>query len=147
VSTRIIREFMTAEPVRIPRDMPLEAAHALMRSARVRHLVVTDGARLVGVLSQRDVYLMETLRGAEPEKASAEEAMVGTPYAVPADAPVAGVARAMWEQRIGSAVVLEAGEVVGIFTRTDALRALAEVLSGLSHPGAPDAEEAAELSD
>jgi acetoin utilization protein AcuB len=147
VSTRIIREFMTAEPVRIPRDMPLAAAHALMRSARVRHLVVTDGARLVGVLSQRDVYLMETLRGAEPEEASVEEAMVGTPYAVPADAPVAGVARAMWEQRIGSAVVLEAGAVVGIFTRTDALRALAEVLTALSPPGAEEAEEAAELSD
>jgi CBS domain-containing protein len=49
---------------------------------------------------------------------------------VSASTPVATVARTMAENHIGSAIVTKNDKLVGIFTVTDACRALAEVLAG-----------------
>jgi CBS domain-containing protein len=48
---------------------------------------------------------------------------------------VAVVARTMAEHRIGSAIVTKHDKLVGIFTVTDACRALAEVLGGHEEEG------------
>lgn len=56
------------------------------------------------------------------------EAYVEKPCAVPASTPVSKVARVMAENRIGSAIVTKHGKLVGIFTVTDACRALAEII-------------------
>jgi acetoin utilization protein AcuB len=45
-------------------------------------------------------------------------------YCVSPDAPLVEVAREMAEHKYGSAVVVEGPKVVGVFTTTDALRAL-----------------------
>ena len=47
-----------------------------------------------------------------------------------ASTPVAIVARTMAEHHIGSALVTKDGKLVGIFTVTDACRALARILEG-----------------
>jgi acetoin utilization protein AcuB len=56
------------------------------------------------------------------------DAYVENPCIVPASTPVAKVARVMADNRIGSAIVTKHGKLVGIFTVTDACRALAEIL-------------------
>ena len=55
--------------------------------------------------------------------------ILGEPYTVAPDAQLREVARTMAERKIGSAVVVDGGEVTGVFTTTDALRALAAVLN------------------
>jgi len=127
--SRVIVDFMTADPVRIASDAPIPGAHALMREANVRHLVVMNGTELLGVVSQRDLYVIETLAGAEPESAVVEEAMSPDPYVVPPTAPLGEVARTMLEKHCESALVVDGREVLGIFTTSDALRALAELLA------------------
>ena len=127
--SRVIVDFMTADLVRIPGDAPIPGAHALMREANVRHLVVMNGTELLGVVSQRDLYVIETLAGAEPETAVVEEAMSPDPYLVPPTASLAEVARTMLEKHCESALVVDGREVLGIFTTSDALRALADLLA------------------
>jgi CBS domain-containing protein len=56
------------------------------------------------------------------------DAYVERPCVVPASTPVAIVARTMADNHIGSAIVTKNNKLVGIFTVTDACRALAEVL-------------------
>jgi CBS domain-containing protein len=56
------------------------------------------------------------------------DAYVERPCVVSASTPVATVARTMAENHIGSAIVTKNDKLVGIFTVTDACRALAEVL-------------------
>jgi CBS domain-containing protein len=57
---------------------------------------------------------------------------------VDAGEPAEAVAAAMAERHLGSALVTRAGKLVGIFTTTDACRALARVLhEQRPHPG-PD---------
>jgi acetoin utilization protein AcuB len=119
-----IRRYMTISPLVIEPGVSLGEAHRLMRARHIRHLPVAHAGQLVGVVSQRDVYLLETLRGVDPAVARVEEAMSPRPYAVAPDAPLHEVAFEMARRRIGSAVVLERGEIVGLFTTVDALRAL-----------------------
>jgi CBS domain-containing protein len=119
---------MAVDFVRVRPDTPIRGAHALLRSANMRDLVVMDGGRLAGVVSQLDLYLLESLRDADPESALVEEAMAPQPYVVAPDVSVGEVARTMLNRRCGAAVVVDRDEVIGIFTHLDALRALAEVL-------------------
>ena len=100
----------------------LSTAHELMRKHRVRHLPVLDQGRLVGVLSQRDLFFVETLRDVDPAKVHVEEAMSANVYEVPPDRALGEVAARMAEAKYGCAVVTREQSVVGIFTRTDALR-------------------------
>jgi acetoin utilization protein AcuB len=120
----IVERYMSAPPVTIAPERTLAEAHRLMREHGIRHLPVVDGGRLVGLLSQRDLYLLETLASVDPAAETVGEAMSAEPYAVAPDAPLERVAATMAERRIGSAVVLDDGAVVGLFTTTDALRAL-----------------------
>lgn len=122
--------FMTAFPHSIDVDAPLEDAHKLMREHRFRHLPVMSRGEIVGVLTDRDIKLVLGPDFASPEEAGlrVRDAYVERPCVVPASTPVAKVARVMAQNRIGSAIVTKHGKLVGIFTVTDACRALAEVL-------------------
>jgi acetoin utilization protein AcuB len=121
---------MTLAPVTVAVDSTVGEAHRLMRDRRIRHLPVVRGGQLVGIVSQRDVYLLETLKGFDPTTATVEDAMAADVYAVPPDARLEEVADEMARRRIGSAVVVERGEVVGLFTTMDALHALAALARG-----------------
>jgi acetoin utilization protein AcuB len=123
-----IAEVMTGDPFCIQQDEPLHQAHRLMRGRRVRHLPVLDGDRLVGILSERDLYLLETVRGVDPAREPVSEAMTEQPYAVGPDTDVDDVVREMLRKKYGSAVVLKGGRVSGIFTRSDALRVFVKML-------------------
>ena len=129
-----IREYMTESPHSIGVNQPLAIAHEMMRTHRIRHLPVLRGGKLVGIVSQRDLYLVETLREVDPKSVPVEEAMTQGAYCVSPGASLAQVADTMAEKRYGCAVVMEGGEVVGMFTAVDALRALSKVTHRLSRP-------------
>lgn len=123
-----VQQYMSVAPVVVSSDRTLAEAHRLMRERKIRHLPVVDRGRLVGVVSQRDLYLLETLKGVDAGSETVAEAMAPDPYTVPPDAPLDAVAAEMAENRYGSAVVVDRGSVIGLFTTVDALRALATVL-------------------
>jgi CBS domain-containing protein len=123
-----VQEYMSIAPVVVSSDRTLAEAHRLMRERKIRHLPVVDRGRLVGVVSQRDLYLLGTLKGVDPGTEVVAEAMAQDPYAVPPDAPLDEVAAAMAESKFGCAVVVDRGSVIGLFTTVDALRALAALV-------------------
>ncbi len=123
-----VQRHMTLSPVVVSSQRTLAEAHQLMRERGIRHLPVVDEGKLVGMVSQRDLYLLETLRGVDPAAERVAEAMSPDPYAVRPDAPLEEVASTMAARKIGSAVVVDKGAVIGLFTTVDALRALASVL-------------------
>jgi acetoin utilization protein AcuB len=123
-----VRQYMTPSPWTVDRNQPLSAARRLMHEHGVRHLPVLEGQRVLGVLSERDLLLCESLAGVNPTDVRVEEAMAPDPYAVTPDAALADVVDTLIQRRIDSAIVLEEGRVVGVFTTVDALRALADLL-------------------
>ena len=122
--------FMTPFPHSIDVDAPLEDAHKLMREHHFRHLPVMSGGEIVGVLTDRDIKLVLGPDFGSPDERElrVRDAYVERPCVVPASTPVAKVARVMAQNRIGSAIVTKHGKLVGIFTVTDACRALAEIV-------------------
>lgn len=115
-------------PRTIGRDQPLARAHAVMREHGIRHLPVLDGGKLVGILSSRDLYFVETLGDVDPDSTTVDEAMSLAPYVVTRDTPLAEVASVMAAHHYGCAVVVDDRGVAGIFTTVDGMHALAELL-------------------
>lgn len=119
---------MTRQPWTIERSATLTAAHQLMRRHAIRHLPVMDAGKLVGLVSERDLHLIETLPDSDPDEVTVDDAMTETVYvAAPTDA-VAEVVERMAADKLGSAVVMQDQRVEGIFTSIDALQVLSHVL-------------------
>ena len=117
---------MTPTPVTIQLDAELEEAVKLMQEHGIRHLPVMDGDDLAGVVTDRDLAMIESLLPDEWERICVAESMTPEPYTVTPDSPLWEVAKHMAREKFGCAVVAaEDGSVIGLFTTTDALRVLA----------------------
>ncbi|HEY6175953.1 MAG TPA: CBS domain-containing protein [Kofleriaceae bacterium] len=120
---------MTRQPWTIRKDAKMSQAHELMRGHRIRHLPVLEDGKLVGIVSDRDLHLMETLPDSDPDEITVDEAMTEDVYAVGLDDPVDAVAERMAVRKYGCAIVVNRhGGVEGIFTTVDAMQLLADVL-------------------
>ncbi len=132
---RVIAELMTPRPVSVSPRQSLSEAQALMHSLGVRHLPVVEERRLVGVISQGDLRLFSSRQKVDQSRIRVEEAMIQRPYAICPDEPVASVLERMLERRIGSAVIVDRGRVVGIFTAVDAMACLRRLVAASdTHP-------------
>jgi len=128
-----VGDWMTTQPHTIGDDQTLAEARERMHQWNVRHLPVLHGGHLVGVVSDRDIALVESVPGVDFAGVKVEEAMTEDPWTVHADETLAVVAATMAERRIGTAIIVatqEEDRVVGVFTTTDALRALATLATG-----------------
>jgi acetoin utilization protein AcuB len=135
-----ILAFMTPFPYSIDVEAPLGEAHAFLRERQIRHLPVTRNGELAGILTDRDIKLALGPDLGSPPERELRVADVFQPdsYVVDAGERLEDVAATMAERHVGSALVTRGGKLVGIFTTTDACRALARVLHG-QHPHAgPD---------
>lgn len=127
--SKSIQEFMTHTPHTIGDEQTLDIAKKEMHQFRIRHLPVLRGGVCVGILSERDISL---LQGDEKPLVDLKVKDVCSldVYTVKSETPLKDVALHLAETSIGSAIVVDDREkVVGIFTLTDACRALAAQLS------------------
>ena len=125
---RRVGDHMTAAPVCVQLDADLAEAVNLMQEHHIRHLPVMDAGSLTGVVSDRDLAMIESLLPDEWERICVAEAMTPEPYSVQPDAALWEVAKHMAQEKFGCAVITDArGAVVGLFTTTDALRVLADL--------------------
>jgi acetoin utilization protein AcuB len=123
--------YMTRAPHTIEPASPLADAHRMMRTHGIRHLPVVEGETLVGLVSRGDLHLFETLDGVDPDIIPVREAMITPVYTVAPDGKVRDVAMHMAQHKYGSAVVVDRGKVVGIFTAVDGLVGLSLLLQQL----------------
>jgi acetoin utilization protein AcuB len=123
-----IEQYMSPNVHSVGREQTLAVAHDLMRTHRIRHLPVLHGGKLVGIVTVRDLHLVETLPDVDPEKVLVEDAMTEEVYAVAPSDDLREVAATMADRKLGCAVIMQGPKVVGVFTTIDALRALADAL-------------------
>lgn len=101
-----------------------------MNIDNIRHLVVLGDGDIVGVLSNRDISVALAVPGADRKKLTVRDAMSERPYMCPENTPISEVAQVMEAHRWGCAIVVDGSEAVGVFTTTDALRALRALATG-----------------
>jgi CBS domain-containing protein len=115
-------------------DTPVVDARHTMLEHRIRHLLVTDGGRLAGIVTDRDIRLnlpspATSLSVWEINyllaRMTVGSVMTAAVITVDPNRDAAEAARIMLDHKIGALPVVEAGTVVGIMTETDILRAFA----------------------
>ena len=123
-----VQDIMTTSVRSIPSNLGTAAARHTMRTARVRHLVVVDDGRVIGVLSQRDLggTRTESLPAGTVQDVMRSHVVVAAP-----DTTVRTAANLLRGHDIGCLPVLEGKKLVGIVTTSDLLRLIGQ---GLEKP-------------
>jgi CBS domain-containing protein len=115
-------EIMTTNVQTVPRTMSADDAWEFMRRKRIRHLVVTDGSRVEGVLSERDAG------GRRGEKTRADsnvgDLMTAGAVTISPDTTVRKIANLMRGRTIGCVPVMDGQHLAGIVTVSDLLEVL-----------------------
>lgn len=121
----------TKDVVAIPPRLLVGEAVKLMARLRIHHLPVMDGDRVVGMLSDRDVFqaLLEAGALAKVAGWAVERIMRRDVLAVTASTEVGEVLKEMREKKLSALPVLRDGKVIGIVTESDMLRALETLLA------------------
>ncbi len=129
-----VSNWMTRAPITVPEECPVRLALGQMQRDGIRHLLVLDGDRLSGIVSNRDVRRL-ALEDPGPSLLSrpVRSIMTEDPVTVAPETEVTVAVRLLLELRIGALPVRDGDEIVGIFTTADALEAL---LAVVENPGA-----------
>lgn len=117
-----LQEIMNTEVVTVGPDETAGVAWSRMQRRGIRHLVVTDGARLLGVLSERDLGGRQG--GALRRGRIVRDLMTAQVTSAKPVTTLRQAANLMRGRLIGALPVLEDGRVVGIVTATDVLEEL-----------------------
>lgn len=148
---KLVADIMSRDPILVRPETPLNEAIKILAEKHISGLPVVDGTgKLVGVLSETDLMWRET--GVTPpayimildsviylqnpgdydrdlHKALGQtvgEVMTNHPISIAADKPLREAARVMHDKNIRRLPVLDAqGQVVGMITRGDIVRAMA----------------------
>jgi CBS domain-containing protein len=129
-----VADVMTREVRTLGPNDRLSLADELMKQGRFRHVVVVADGRVVGVLSQRDIFhgaLAWSLgqgRKAHEQLLAAtavKDVMASHVVTVDPDASLAEAAALLREHKIGCLPVVAGDELVGILTEGDFLALLA----------------------
>ena len=131
-----VRDLMTADPITTRAEASVLEARQLMMDKRIRHLLITEGSKLLGMVTDRDIRL--TL----PSPASSlsvweisyrlavlivASVMTKSVVIVSPRQDAREAALLMLDHKIGALPVVDGGRLVGIITETDLLRAFVKM--------------------
>jgi CBS domain-containing protein len=134
MKTKLVREWMTPDPICAPPEMTLPEAHRIMQEHRIRRLPVVKSGKLVGIVTRGDI------RGAEPSEATSlsiweihyllsrltlDRIMTKDPITISPLATIGEAAHLMLTHKIAGLPVVEDGQVIGIVTESDIFRLVA----------------------
>lgn len=160
----IVSDIMTPGAATVRETSSLEAAIRLMLDLRISGLPVVDAAgSVVGILTEGDLLRraelgtqarragwLQFLRGpsrqaddyVETHSRVVGDVMTSTVLSVDASAPLAEVAALMHDKHVKRVPVMHRGQLVGVISRSDLLRTLADTLAkGSSHAAGPFRDE------
>jgi len=135
-----VRELMTGAPITVSPETPVFDARQTMIRERIRHLLVTEHHRLVGIVTDRDIRLCLPSPATSLSVGEVNYRLAQLPVTAVMSSPVttvgpdddaAGAARLLLNRGIGALPVVGSGRLLGILSRSDIILAFAA-----GHPAA-----------
>ena len=132
-----VRDLMTAKPITTGPDTPVIEARQLMLGKRIRHLLITDGPKLAGIVTDRDIRLnlpspATSLSVWEVNyllaRLTVGSVMTKALVTVSPERDCRDAAVLMLDHQIGALPVVDGGQLVGIITESDLLRAFVKTV-------------------
>lgn len=124
-------DAMSPSPISIDINASISDAREMMELHDIHHLPVVENENVESVISKRDIlhYSQPGHKTDSGDELSVADICPSRAYIADINDPLDRVVGIMAEKHITAVVVLEEGEVCGIFTGTDACRVLAKVLT------------------
>ncbi len=131
----LVRDVMTHEVATLDRNDRLSTADNVMRLGRIRHMPVLEDGKLVGLVTQRDLFRGALLKalgyGSKAEQTmldtlAVKEVMATDLVTIAPDATLQEAAQIMIERKIGCLPVVENEKLVGILTEGDFVALVAD---------------------
>ena len=147
-----VREFMTKDVVTIDAQKSVFEAAELMVQRDIGDLVVCDGEKPVGIITERD-FVRRVVAKKMPLDCKVSEIMSAPLWVVYADNSLNEAARKMVARKVRRLPVLEKNTLVGIITATDFAKHLSkrtiteEILEILGHYSVPEFFDKPENAD
>lgn len=127
-----VSDLMTSSPITGDPQMPVLEARQLMAAKRIRHLLVMDGAKLVGIVTDRDIRLNMPSPATSLSiwelnyliaRMTVSSVMTKKLITVGPRQDAREATLLMLDNKIGALPIVDQGRLVGIVTETDLLRA------------------------
>ena len=134
------RDVMTPNPITVAPDATLAEVWDLMREADIRHVPVVQAGALVGMVSDRDLALLDVAQVLTTEGADALRRTLATPVVtmmssdvifVEMDDDLDDVIELMLEHKVGAIPVAgsDGRDVMGIISYIDVLRGIQDLVA------------------
>ncbi|MEV3988104.1 CBS domain-containing protein [Streptomyces sp. NPDC049837] len=116
---QLVRDVMTPGVAAVRPDASLVEAAQLMRAQDIGDVLVADGDRLLGVVTDRDIALRAVADGADPLTVNAVSVCTPDPVCVAPDDEVASAVDLMRRYAIRRLPVVEDGRPLGMVSIGD----------------------------
>ncbi len=117
--TQYVRDVMTGDPVTIEPLTSVTAVARLMRDRDLGAVLVTEGDRLRGLVTDRDLVVRSVAEGGDPEQTTVAGACSDDVVTVRSDEELDHAVRLMREHAVRRLPVVDDGRPVGIVSLGD----------------------------
>ncbi len=121
-----IEEVMTADPRTLDASETVAAAARAMADDDIGDVLVVEGDRLHGIITDRDIVVRCIAEGRDPAVVRARELAQGTTFWVDAAADIEEVLHEMEEHQVKRLPVIENHRLVGVISEADLAKNLSE---------------------
>ncbi|RLF11515.1 MAG: signal transduction protein [Thermoprotei archaeon] len=125
----MVREVMTPTIVSVDASASVKDAANLMLEKGIGSVIVMEGEKPVGIMTERDILKRVVVKGLDPATTKVKDVMSSPLVTVKADTYIVDASRIMAEKNIRRLLVVEDSKAVGIVTEKDLLRALNSYLA------------------
>jgi CBS domain-containing protein len=117
-----VRDLMTKEPATVRPDATLGEVATLMKQEDCGSLPVVEGARLVGIVTDRDLVIRSIAAGRDPKTQKVNEVMSADPITIGPDEDIAAAEKVMADRQVRRLPVVEKSMLVGILVTAQVAR-------------------------
>ena len=128
IDGRTVAEFMSAEVRSVHKSASIKEAGRLLQKWRIGSLLVDDGSRYIGIITDTDLSRKAVAKGLDPNTTTVLSCMSKSVVTIEDSEPLMEALRLMKKEGIRHLPVTEDGTIIGVLSVGDLLRAYQKVL-------------------
>jgi CBS domain-containing protein len=117
--TEQVRDVMTTDPRCVDVEQTIAGIAQMMRDDDIGDVVVSDGNRLLGVVTDRDIVVRAIAEGLDPTRETVDAVFSGDVKTISPDASIDEAVRVMRENAVRRLPVVEGEQLIGIVSLGD----------------------------
>ena len=128
----LVKQAMNRKVVVTKPDVTVKEAAQIMSKFRIGCLVVLEGEKIVGIITERDVLRKVVATGLDASNTKIEQVMTKEVITIDSDKSIEDACSLMTEHDIKKLPVLEEGKLIGIITATDLISVQPKMIEALA---------------